>query len=94
MGEEIGKRSSGMLPDGFCCYFNGFGTILTVGTETSIKNDPEPSSQIPQSPTYPPIQVPPEDAPFCLLPTAGKKMCYKDASGRLLLLFARFGERF
>ena len=69
MGEEIGRRSSGMLPDGFCCYFHGFGAILTVGTEESIKNHPEPTSQIPKSSKYSLKTDLPEDAPFFLLPT-------------------------
>ena len=77
MGEEIGERSSGMLPDGFCCYFRGLGAILTVGTEESIKNHPEPTSQIPKSPTYPPTKVPPKDAFFFFLPTRSRE----DAEG-------------
>ena len=64
MGEEIGERSSGMLPDDCCGYFNGFGAIPTVGTEESIKNDPEPTSQIPQSPKYSRKNDLPEDALF------------------------------
>ena len=50
MGEETGERSSGTPPDVFCCYFHSFGAILTVGTEESIKNHPEPTGQIPKSP--------------------------------------------
>ena len=69
MREEIGERSSGMLPDGFCCYFHGLGAILTVGTEESIENRPEPTSQIPESPKYSLKKDLPEDAPFFLLPT-------------------------
>ena len=69
MGEEIGERSSGMLPERFCCYFYGFGAILTVGAEESIQNHPEPTSQIPKSPKYSLKKDLPEDAPFFLLPT-------------------------
>ena len=68
MGEEIGERSSGMLPDGFHCYFHGLGVILTVGTEKSIKNHPEPISQIPKSPKYSLKKDLPEDASFFILP--------------------------
>ena len=57
MGEEIGERGSRKSPDGFCCYFLGFGAIPTVGTEESIKNYPEPSTQIPKRPTYHPIEA-------------------------------------
>ena len=64
MREDIGERASGMLPDGFCCYFYGFGPILTVGTEESIKNHPEPTTQIPKSPKYSLKKDLPEDAPF------------------------------
>ena len=51
-GKEIGESSSGVLPDRFRCYFQGLGAILTVGTEESIKNHPEPTCQIPESPKY------------------------------------------
>ena len=72
MGEEIGERSSGMLPDRLCCYFNGLGAILTVGTKESIKNQPEPTSQIPKSPKYTPIKVPLKDALFFSCRTLGE----------------------
>ena len=52
MGEEIGERGSRKSPDGFSCYFLGFGGFLTVGTEESIKNHPEATTQIPKSPKY------------------------------------------
>ena len=52
MREEIGERSSGMLPDDFCCYFHGLGVMLTVATKKSMKNHPEPTSQIPKIQRY------------------------------------------
>ena len=43
-----------MLLDRFCCNFYGFRSIPTVGTEKSIKNNPEPTGQIKKSTKYHP----------------------------------------
>ena len=69
MGEEIGERGSWQSPEGFRCSFQGFWAMPTVGTEESIKNHPEATTQIPKSPNYHPQKPPPEDAPFFILPT-------------------------
>ena len=61
MREEIGGRMDSEA------FFNGFpqNSLVSVAqTEESIKNNPEPTSQIPKGPKYNPQNVPPEDAPF------------------------------
>ena len=45
-------------------FFYGFGAILTVGTEESVKNRPEPTGQIPESPEYLSIKVSRNDSHF------------------------------